>query len=265
MSWLAPTGLTVALRARAAAWAAGRAGARRSRRERSCRRRRVSKAPRRSRRGAGERAALVPEQLALDQVGRDRAAVDDDEGPLARGRSRSWIASRDQLLARAGLALDQHGRAAERDALDRAEQLAHRRARAEQPPAAFAQRDRVHDWIVVGMKRDLAIAEGQHRAGERQVDAADPRALEERAVLGSQVTDLQPGRKDLDFDVIARDPPVVEHEVVGLRAADPDHAGADPLDQPFRWPGGDLDAPAFDAPRLSVDRGLRAVRRHDQP
>src|SRR5262249_38559380 len=32
--------------------------------------------------GAGERALLVPEELALEEVRRDRAAIDDDERPV---------------------------------------------------------------------------------------------------------------------------------------------------------------------------------------
>ena len=43
-----------------------------------------SKAPACSACGAGERAALVSEELALDQVGGHRAAVEDDERPSAR-------------------------------------------------------------------------------------------------------------------------------------------------------------------------------------
>ena len=44
----------------------------------------ASKAPSAPLAGAGERAPLVPEQLALDQRGRQRAAVDHHEGPAAR-------------------------------------------------------------------------------------------------------------------------------------------------------------------------------------
>src|SRR5690606_27158759 len=54
--------------------------------------------------GAGEGAALVPEQLALDQVGGDGAAVEDDEGALA-AVARGVQGLGDQLLAAARLAL----------------------------------------------------------------------------------------------------------------------------------------------------------------
>ena len=68
-----------------------------------------SKRPRRACGGAGEGAALVAEQLRLEQLLRDRRAVDRHErhrAPRARGVERA----RDQLLARAVLALDQHAR-----------------------------------------------------------------------------------------------------------------------------------------------------------
>ena len=55
---------------------------------------------------AGERAALVPEQLALDERLRKGAAVDGDERSGA-ARTRSVDRPRDQLLAGAALALDE--------------------------------------------------------------------------------------------------------------------------------------------------------------
>ena len=59
------------------------------------------------RRGAGEGAALVPEELALEQVRRQRRAVDLDERPVAPRRS-LVNGARDQLLADAALAADEH-------------------------------------------------------------------------------------------------------------------------------------------------------------
>ena len=74
---------------------------------------------------AGERALLVPEQLALDQRAGDRAAIDDDER-LRVPRRQLVQGARDHVLAGAGLALDEHGRVGRRDLLDQAEDLAHR-------------------------------------------------------------------------------------------------------------------------------------------
>ena len=95
------------LQQRAAACTAGAAAARRSRRETACRRRpaRPARAAPRSR--AGERAALVTEELGFDQLGGERAAIDRHE----RRRRRGPIAmdgARQQLFAGSGLALNEH-------------------------------------------------------------------------------------------------------------------------------------------------------------
>ena len=57
--------------------------------------------------GAGKGAALVAEQLALEQVGRDRRAVDLDERAAARASAAVVNGARKQLLAGTGLAADQ--------------------------------------------------------------------------------------------------------------------------------------------------------------
>src|SRR4030095_14087895 len=59
--------------------------------------------------GARERALLVPEQLGLEQRFRERRAVDRHEGAGAPTGTLVDRA-RDQLLARAALALDENGR-----------------------------------------------------------------------------------------------------------------------------------------------------------
>ena len=59
--------------------------------------------------GAGERALLVAEQLRLDELFRNRRAVDLHEA-LAAARADAMDRARDELLADAALALQQHGR-----------------------------------------------------------------------------------------------------------------------------------------------------------
>ena len=86
-----------------------------------------SNAPRPARLRAGERALLVAEQLALEQVGRDRAAVDDHER-LVRARAGAVDRLRRLPLAGAGLALEQHGRVAGRRLLHQRERHARRHA-----------------------------------------------------------------------------------------------------------------------------------------
>src|SRR5690606_33137746 len=67
--------------------------------------------------GARERPAPVPEERALEQVGREARAVDRHERALPAGRERV-DGPRDDLLPRPGLAEDQHRRVARRDELD---------------------------------------------------------------------------------------------------------------------------------------------------
>ena len=66
---------------------------------------------------AGKRPALVPEELALDERRRERAAVDHDEAPVAP-RAVAMNGTGDQLLAGAGLAKQEHRRRGRSDLLD---------------------------------------------------------------------------------------------------------------------------------------------------
>ena len=77
----------------------------------------------RSRDRAGEGALLVAEELALEQLARDRGAVDRDERARRARRARLVDGARDQLLAGAGLAGDEHGRVGRRHPLDLAHAL----------------------------------------------------------------------------------------------------------------------------------------------
>ena len=85
-------------------------------------------APRRLR--AGEGAALVAEELRLEQVLRDRRRVDRDE---RAARARAVLVQRvgDELLAGARLAGDEDGDDALAEPADRAEHVLHRRRLAE--------------------------------------------------------------------------------------------------------------------------------------
>ena len=67
--------------------------------------------------GAGERAARVAEQLGLDQVVGQRRAVQRAERAVA-ARAAAMNRPRDQLLAAAALAVDQHRERRRRRALD---------------------------------------------------------------------------------------------------------------------------------------------------
>ncbi len=75
--------------------------------------------------GAGEGALVVAEELRLDQVFRDGAAVHRDEGGLAIGIAGTMQRSRHLFLAGAGFARDQHRAAAGREARQQGFDLAH--------------------------------------------------------------------------------------------------------------------------------------------
>ena len=84
---------------------------------------RLEQAPARAE-GAGERAALVTEQLRLEERLRQGRAIDGDERP--RGpRARLVNGARDELFAGPGLALDQHGGVERRHARDARVDLRH--------------------------------------------------------------------------------------------------------------------------------------------
>src|SRR6185295_9169419 len=80
--------------------------------------------------GAGERTALVAEQLRLLQRGRDRGAVDGDEGTVA-ARPTAMNRARDELFAGAALAEQANGDVALDHALDLARKLDHGRTPAD--------------------------------------------------------------------------------------------------------------------------------------
>ncbi len=83
---------------------------------------------------AGVGALLDPEQLRFEQRLGHRRAVDRDERP-ARPRAVVVDRPRDQLLAGARLAQQQHGHVARRDPPDQLEHALHRRAAADDPLA----------------------------------------------------------------------------------------------------------------------------------
>ena len=156
----------------------------------------ASKAPARAPGRAGEGAPAVAEQLGVQQGLGQRPAVDDHERPLG---ARRGIVQRpgDQLLAGAGLALDQHRRLAGGDLGQAGEQLAHGRAGPQQRAEAglAPQRHR---------RRLRAVVDRQLDAAQLDVPAVghaarlDPHALDEGAVAAAEIAHPQAAR--------ARDP-----------------------------------------------------------
>ena len=101
--------------------------------------------------GAGEGAFLVAEQDRFDQVFRDGAAIDGDEGPAGAGRG-ALNGAGDQFLARAAFAFDQDGNVGLRRAGAQAEHLLHFR--------------RVGDQIVEGETVVRLLLQLLHFAGQ---------------------------------------------------------------------------------------------------
>src|SRR5439155_21622808 len=81
--------------------------------------------------GAGEGTALVAEQLGLEETLRDGGAIHGDQG-AALARARAMNRLRQQLLARAALALDQHREVRRRPAPSGLQRLDESRVRAAQ-------------------------------------------------------------------------------------------------------------------------------------
>src|SRR5207244_669018 len=73
---------------------------------------------------AGERAAHVSEELALDEVRRDGSAIDDDHRTFRASAALDELRG-DELLAGAALAVDQDVDLARGDALEHREEALH--------------------------------------------------------------------------------------------------------------------------------------------
>ena len=84
---------------------------------------------------------------------------------LSLRRDSAWMRARDQILAGAGLALDQHGRVGRRDALDQAEDLAHRERAADQLAERLLVRRQDLDALLERLELELHRADGDHAAG----------------------------------------------------------------------------------------------------
>jgi hypothetical protein len=168
--------------------------------------------------GAGERAALVPEQIALDQVVRDRAAVDDHERPLGT-RACRVNRLRDQLLAGAGLALDQDAQIGGGDPGEHREQLAHLRRFAEQRAEAADVRALARLGFGERCQRQHAVAERDLERTRRR-DVIDSQPVHANAIRRARVADPEALLVQLDLAVLARDRVIVQAQVRALCRAE---------------------------------------------
>ncbi len=169
--------------------------------------------------GAGERAALVAEELALEQRVGERGAVDRDEAAGAPGELVQG--AREDLLARPGLAADEHVHHALRDAGDHLGDPLRRRI----GDGDGGEERRVGRGVQGRLEhhRDErpeleALAGANLHPGAR----GDALAADANAVGAAQILDLE-RRSAVDAGVAARDLGMVErHLAVGV--ASEDHA-----------------------------------------
>ncbi len=118
--------------------------------------------------GAGEGAGLMPEQLAFQQLGRDRRGVERDER-FARARGLAMQGVGHQFLAGAGLASHQHRQRGLGQATDGAEQRAHGRARTDQGRADRAGLGAVRVASRQLRRRGIGTRQGACGQGHRVV------------------------------------------------------------------------------------------------
>ena len=155
--------------------------------------------------GAGERAALVAEQLALDQVGRNRRQVHRHERTglaIAAGVD----VARQHFLAGAGLAADQHRHRLGRDLVAHLHHAAH--------PARAPQHHRARDDGPLDVAEPLQLA-ARAQLHERLAHARDQ--LRRREVLGDVVERAGMHRFHRDGDVL--DHREHDHADVGMALA----------------------------------------------
>ena len=177
---------------------------------------------------AGEGAALVAEEFGFEQVLRDRRGVDGDEG-TGGARTVAVQRARDEFLAGARLAGDQHGRVRLREAADRAKQLLHRRRLAEDfrgqgdrlgaAPLArtFIERapdqfERLIDVEGLGQVFEGTALEGGDRAVEVGIRGHDDHRQRREAFLDplQQVESGAAGHADVGDEHLRRLAPAVE-------------------------------------------------------
>ena len=168
--------------------------------------------------GAGERAALVAEQNALDEVGWNRAAILNDERALCALRS-AVNRTGDELFAGAGFAPDQDGQVACGHLLEDSENLAHADAAANELVELFAPAQVDFDGARAMLEADDGAPDAQGHArlepGLAHADPCNPGPVG-RAEVAQQKAVLLGD----DFAVRAAHGGVVERQVADDALAD---------------------------------------------
>jgi hypothetical protein len=134
----------------------------------------------------------------------------------------------DELLARARLALDQHGEVARRDAFEQREGLAHRGARAEHAAEARARRDVVDGVLTRRNEPDRRFPQREQRL-LRDHDLADAHVARERPVRRAEIDDEHSVGDEPQRQVLPRDTRIVDGDVARWRRADSDFVLREPM------------------------------------
>src|SRR5262249_53549113 len=137
--------------------------------------------------------------------------IEDDERTCA---PRTLFVHRlgDELLAGAGLALDEDGVVESRNALEQREDEPHRNASAEQATKALPRRELELDDVGEHAHADRRVADDQGRVGAR-VGVAYPDPIERRSIAAPGIDDPDAGRFDAQGQVVSADGAVEEAEV----------------------------------------------------
>ncbi len=173
------------------------------------------------RRRAGERAALVTEELRLDEVRRDRGAVEDDERSL---RARALVVDRlgEDLLAGPRRPLDHDRHVARREPLAERIEPSHLDARAHRVPERRRARDRDRLSLLERVDAEHRVADADHLAAlEDRVEHAHAR--NERSVARLEIDDAQTRVAEVERDVAPRHLRIREAQIAA-RALPDEHA-----------------------------------------
>ena len=163
---------------------------------------------------SGERAALMPEQLAREQRARRRGEVDDDERAVA---ARALLVDRrgGEILAGAGLAAQEHRDVGGRRALEHLVDAAHRERVTDERAEPVAAGQSGPERARLAGEPQHGLAQGQRcPVGERRCDHRD--AIDQGAVLRPEVAHDRAARLEHDLAVKPRHRRIGEHQVGAL-------------------------------------------------
>ncbi|HVH41971.1 MAG TPA: hypothetical protein VM925_06490 [Labilithrix sp.] len=173
--------------------------------------------------GAGERAALVSEELALDQIWRDRATVEGDERTARTMRARMDRVDED-VFANAALALDEDAHVGPRRALEQREEVTHRGRFADSLPEARVWAERKQHRCGLDVEGERRSSDDQ-RGRLREDDVIDAERADPRSVGAPEVPDVDTVAAEGQPNMLARDRVVGQAEV-GARACPDDERRA---------------------------------------